>query len=207
MQDRSARGRRQSARRPAHGGVKLARSPFERRCALPIGHHRHHGLLLQKTFRSRPLTVRPRHGFQLRHRRAAQRRQVDPVQRDPRYRGGRGRELSVLHDRTQHWRVPVPDRRLDRVAKSRARQEVVPTQLEVVDIAGLVRGASRGEGLGNRFLGAIREVDAILHVLRCFEGGDVAHVEGAVDPMRDLELVETELLLADLAALERRSKG
>jgi ribosome-binding ATPase len=83
----------------------------------------------------------------------------------------------------------------------------VPTQLEVVDIAGLVRGASRGEGLGNRFLAAIREVDAILHLLRCFAGGDVAHVEGTVDPVRDIELVETELLLADLASLERRTEG
>jgi hypothetical protein len=104
-------------------------------------------------------------------------------------------------------RVPVPDLRLDQVAKVAGSPKVVPTQLEVVDIAGLVRGASRGEGLGNRFLGAIREVDAILHVLRCFEGGDVAHVEGGVDPVRDLELVETELLLADLASLERRIEG
>ena len=85
--------------------------------------------------------------------------------------------------------------------------QVVPTQLEIVDIAGLVRGASRGEGLGNRFLGAIRAVDAILHVLRCFESDDVAHVEGSVDPLRDAELVETELLLADLASLERRVDG
>jgi GTP-binding protein YchF len=104
-------------------------------------------------------------------------------------------------------RVPVPDARLDRVAAVAGSPKVVPTQLEVVDIAGLVRGASRGEGLGNRFLGAIREVDAILHVLRCFEDGEVAHVEGSVDPVRDLELVETELLLADIAALERRVEG
>jgi ribosome-binding ATPase len=104
-------------------------------------------------------------------------------------------------------RVPVPDPRLDRVAAVAGSAKVAPTQLEVVDIAGLVRGASRGEGLGNRFLGAIREVDAILHVLRCFENGEVAHVEGSVDPVRDLELVETELLLADIAALERRVEG
>jgi GTP-binding protein YchF len=104
-------------------------------------------------------------------------------------------------------RVPVPDPRLDRVAEVAGSAKVVPTQLEVVDIAGLVRGASRGEGLGNRFLGAIREVDAILHVLRCFEDGEVAHVEGSVDPVRDLELVETELLLADIASLERRIDG
>jgi ribosome-binding ATPase len=104
-------------------------------------------------------------------------------------------------------RVPVPDPRLERVAEVAGSAKVVPTQLEVVDIAGLVRGASRGEGLGNRFLGAIREVDAILHVVRCFEDGEVAHVEGAVDPVRDIELVETELLLADIASLERRIEG
>jgi hypothetical protein len=104
-------------------------------------------------------------------------------------------------------RVPVPDARLEQVAQVAGSPKTVPTQLEVVDIAGLVRGASRGEGLGNRFLGAIREVDAILHLLRCFESGDVAHVEGAVDPVRDIELVETELLLADIASLERRIDG
>jgi GTP-binding protein YchF len=104
-------------------------------------------------------------------------------------------------------RVPVPDPRLDTVARIARSAQVVPTQLEIVDIAGLVRGASRGEGLGNRFLGAIRSVDALLHVLRCFESDDVAHVEGDVDPVRDAELVETELLLADLASLERRIDG
>ena len=104
-------------------------------------------------------------------------------------------------------RVPVPDARLAEVARIARSAQVVPTQLEIVDIAGLVRGASRGEGLGNRFLGAIRAVDAILHVVRCFESADVAHVEGSVDPVRDAELVETELLLADLAALERRTEG
>jgi ribosome-binding ATPase len=104
-------------------------------------------------------------------------------------------------------RVPVPDPRLEVVARIAGSPQVVPTQLEVVDIAGLVRGASRGEGLGNRFLGAIRAVDAVLHVLRCFASDDVAHVEGSVDPLRDAELVETELLLADLASLERRVDG
>jgi ribosome-binding ATPase len=104
-------------------------------------------------------------------------------------------------------RVPVPDPRLDVLARIAGSERVVPTQLEVVDIAGLVRGASRGEGLGNRFLGAIREVDAILHVLRCFESADVSHVEGTVDPVRDAELVETELLLADIESLERRLEG
>jgi GTP-binding protein YchF len=104
-------------------------------------------------------------------------------------------------------RVPVPDPRLEVIARIAGSAKITPTQLEVVDIAGLVRGASRGEGLGNRFLGAIREVDAVLHVLRCFTDDEIAHVEGAIDPVRDAELVETELLLADLGALERRVEG
>src|SRR5271168_3453307 len=101
-------------------------------------------------------------------------------------------------------RVAVPDARLDVLAKLAESQKIIPTQLEFVDIAGLVRGASRGEGLGNKFLAHIREVDAIIHVLRCFEDGDVTHVEGSVDPIRDAETVETELMLADLDSLERR---
>jgi len=101
-------------------------------------------------------------------------------------------------------RVAVPDARLDVLAKLGKSAKIVATQLEFVDIAGLVRGASRGEGLGNQFLGHIREVDAIAHVLRCFESGDVTHVEGSVDPIRDAETVETELLLADLDSLEKR---
>jgi GTP-binding protein YchF len=101
-------------------------------------------------------------------------------------------------------RVAVPDSRIEVCAKLAKSAKVVPTQLEFVDIAGLVRGASRGEGLGNQFLGHIREVDAIAHVLRCFEDGNVTHVEGSIDPIRDAETVETELLLADLESLERR---
>jgi GTP-binding protein YchF len=104
-------------------------------------------------------------------------------------------------------RVPVPDPRLEVLGRIAGSAEIIPTQLEIKDIAGLVKGASRGEGLGNRFLGAIREVDAILHVLRCFEDPDVVHVEGTVDPLRDAELVETELLLADLESLERQREG
>ncbi len=104
-------------------------------------------------------------------------------------------------------RVPVPDERLDLLARIAKSASVIPTQLEVIDIAGLVRGASKGEGLGNRFLASIREVDAILEVLRCFEDDDVTHVEGKVDPLRDLELIETELMLADLASLEKRADG
>src|SRR5229473_569099 len=101
-------------------------------------------------------------------------------------------------------RVAVPDERLEICAKLAKSAKIVPTQLEFVDIAGLVRGASRGEGLGNQFLGHIRAVDAIAHVLRCFEDGKVTHVEGSIDPIRDAETVETELLLADLDNLERR---
>lgn len=101
-------------------------------------------------------------------------------------------------------RVAVPDPRLQQIAKIAASAQVIETQLEFVDIAGLVRGASTGEGLGNQFLGNIREVDAIVHVLRCFEGGDVTHVEGRVDPVADAETVETELMLADLESLEKR---
>jgi len=101
-------------------------------------------------------------------------------------------------------RVAVPDPRLDKLAGIAESAKIVATQLEFVDIAGLVKGASKGEGLGNQFLGNIREVDAIAHVLRCFENGDVTHVSGTVDPVRDAEIVETELMLADLDSLEKR---
>ena len=101
-------------------------------------------------------------------------------------------------------RVAVPDPRLDTLARIGKSAKTVPTSLEFVDIAGLVRGASKGEGLGNQFLANIREVDAIVHVLRCFEDADVTHVEGSVDPIRDAETVETELMLADLDSLEKR---
>ena len=101
-------------------------------------------------------------------------------------------------------RVAVPDDRLDKIAAIAKSAQEIETQIEFVDIAGLVRGASQGEGLGNQFLANIREVDAIVHVLRCFEGGDVTHVEGRVDPIADADTVETELMLADLDSLERR---
>ena len=101
--------------------------------------------------------------------------------------------------------VAVPDPRLDDLARIAASKEIVPTRLTFVDIAGLVRGASKGEGLGNQFLANIREVDAIAHVVRCFEDGDVTHVEGKVDPAADIETIETELMLADLDSLERRA--
>ena len=101
-------------------------------------------------------------------------------------------------------RVNVPDPRLHELAKIANSKEIIPTQLEFVDIAGLVKGANKGEGLGNKFLSHIREVDAIIHVLRCFEDNDITHVEGSVDPIRDAEIVETELILADLDSVEKR---
>src|ERR1700746_3640188 len=103
--------------------------------------------------------------------------------------------------------VAVPDPRLDSLARLAKSAQIIPTRLGLVDIAGLVRGASKGEGLGNQFLGNIREVDAIAHVVRCFENGDITHVEGRIDPVADIETVETELMLADLESLERRTEG
>ena len=100
--------------------------------------------------------------------------------------------------------IAVPDPRLDELARLAKSAAIVPTRIAFVDIAGLVRGASKGEGLGNQFLANIREVDAIIHVVRCFEGGDVTHIEGRIDPVADIETVETELMLADLESLEKR---
>ena len=104
-------------------------------------------------------------------------------------------------------RVGVPDERLTKISAITDSAKIIPTQLEFVDIAGLVRGASKGEGLGNQFLANIREVDAIIHVLRCFEDDNITHVEGRIDPIGDAETVETELMLADLDSLERREKA
>lgn len=101
-------------------------------------------------------------------------------------------------------RVPVPDPRLAALAEVVNSAKVIATQIEFVDIAGLVRGASGGEGLGNKFLGHIREVDAIIHVVRCYESSDVTHVDGSIDPIRDIETIDTELLLADLDVMDRR---
>jgi GTP-binding protein YchF len=100
--------------------------------------------------------------------------------------------------------VAVPDPRLKKLAAAGKSKEIIPTRISFVDIAGLVRGASKGEGLGNQFLANIREVDAIVHVLRCFEDDDITHVEGKIDPVADAETVETELMLSDLESLERR---
>lgn len=100
--------------------------------------------------------------------------------------------------------VAVPDERLNVLAKMYSPEKLTPTAIEFVDIAGLVRGASRGEGLGNKFLSHIREVDAIVHVVRCFEDGDIVHVDGSVDPARDMETINLELIFADLETIERR---
>ena len=103
--------------------------------------------------------------------------------------------------------VAVPDARLDKLAEIAGSRQIIPTRMTFVDIAGLVKGASKGEGLGNQFLANIREVDAIAHVLRCFEDGDVTHVEGRVDPVADAETIETELMLADIESIEKRMQN
>ncbi|WP_322200645.1 redox-regulated ATPase YchF [Acutalibacter intestini] len=100
--------------------------------------------------------------------------------------------------------VAVPDRRLDTLAEMYQPEKFTPATIEFVDIAGLVRGASKGEGLGNKFLSNIREVDAVVHVVRCFEDGDIIHVEGSIDPARDIETIDVELLLSDIEVLDRR---
>ena len=103
--------------------------------------------------------------------------------------------------------VAMPDKRLDMLANIADSKQIIPTRMTFVDIAGLVRGASKGEGLGNQFLANIREVDAIAHVLRCFEDGDITHVEGRVDPVSDAETIEIELMLADIDSIEKRLQG
>jgi ribosome-binding ATPase len=103
--------------------------------------------------------------------------------------------------------VAVPDARLEKLAKIASSKEIIPTRLTFVDIAGLVRGASKGEGLGNQFLATIRECDAIAHIVRCFEDSDITHVEGKIAPLDDIETIETELMLADLESLEKRASA
>src|SRR4028118_1785907 len=102
--------------------------------------------------------------------------------------------------------VTVPDHRLDVLAKISGSQKLIPAAIEFVDIAGLVKDASKGEGLGNQFLANIRETDAIVQVVRCFEDGDIHHVSGTVDPVRDIEVINTELILADMASLQKRAE-
>jgi len=103
--------------------------------------------------------------------------------------------------------VAVPDARLDKLAAIAGSKQIIPTRMTFVDIAGLVKGASKGEGLGNQFLANIRETDAIAHVLRCFEDGDVTHVEDRVNPVEDAEIIETELMIADMESIEKRLQG
>jgi len=100
--------------------------------------------------------------------------------------------------------VAVPDERLKKLSELAKSQKVIPAQMQFVDIAGLVSGASKGEGLGNKFLSHIREVDAVVHVLRCFEDDEITHVENGIDPLRDAEIIETELMLADLESLDKQ---
>lgn len=104
-------------------------------------------------------------------------------------------------------RVIVPDSTLHNLADVAKSQKIIPTQLEIVDIAGLVRGASAGEGLGNKFLGNILGVDAIIHVVRCFENDDIVHVNGKIDPLSDIETIETELMLADMESMDKQIKN
>lgn len=104
-------------------------------------------------------------------------------------------------------KVAVPDDRLDKIASIASSAKIIPAQLEFVDIAGLVKGASKGEGLGNQFLANIRETDAIIYVLRCFENEDITHVDGSIDPLRDAETIESELMIADLESVERQVKN
>ncbi|MGB1752980.1 MAG: GTPase, partial [Paracoccaceae bacterium] len=103
--------------------------------------------------------------------------------------------------------VAVPDARLKKLSDIASSKQIIPTRMTFVDIAGLVKGASKGEGLGNQFLANIREVDAVAHVLRCFEDDDVTHVEGRVDPISDAQTIETELMLADIESIEKRLQG
>ena len=103
--------------------------------------------------------------------------------------------------------VAMPEPRLEVLAKIAGSKEIIPTRMNFVDIAGLVKGASKGEGLGNQFLATIREVDAVAYVLRCFEDGDITHVSGKIDPLADFEVVETELMLADMDSLEKRKQN
>ena len=101
--------------------------------------------------------------------------------------------------------ITVPDERLNKLADIVEPENVQPTTIDIVDIAGLVKGASKGEGLGNKFLGNIRETDAIIHVLRCFDDGNIVHVDGSIDPVRDKETIDYELILKDLEAVDRKS--
>ena len=143
-------------------------------------------------------------GLQVRHRRAAECRQVDALQRVDQTASAQAANYPFCTIEPNVGEVAMPEPRLDKLAAIAKSKEIIPTRMNFVDIAGLVRGASKGEGLGNQFLANIRECDAIAYVVRCFENDDITHVEGRIDPIADLETVETELMLADLDSLEKR---
>ncbi len=140
----------------------------------------------------------------MRYRRAAECRQVHSFQRPDQDGGSQAANYPFCTIEPNTGEVAVPDPRMKKLADIAGSKEIIPTRISFVDIAGLVRGASKGEGLGNKFLANIREVDAVVHVLRCFEDDDITHVEGKIDPVGDADTIETELMLADLESLERR---
>src|SRR6188768_2427543 len=142
------------------------------------------------------------HGYQMRHRRSAQCRQIDSLQRADQS-GHRCGQFPVLHHRAECRRGPGAGLAPEPAGRNREAAESAATAVEFVDIAGLVAGAASGEGLGNKFLAHIREVDAITHVVRCFENADVIHVNNKVDPLSDIDTIDTELALADLDSVEK----
>ena len=141
------------------------------------------------------------YGTRSRNRRSSQCRQEHPLQR-PHRGGALAANYPFATIEPNVGVVAVPDDRLKIINQFQKTEKIVPASLRVVDIAGIVRGASTGEGLGNKFLSHIREVDAILHIVRCFAGTDVIHVEGTVDPLRDIDTIDTELALADLETVD-----
>ena len=142
----------------------------------------------------------------MRYRRAAECRQVHSLQRADQDGAAQAANYPFCTIEPNTGEVAVPDPRMRTLADIAKSKELIPTRISFVDIAGLVRGASKGEGLGNQFLANIREVDAVVHVLRCFEDDDITHVEGRINPVADAETIETELMLADLESLERRTE-
>ena len=141
--------------------------------------------------------------MKLRYRRSAERRQEHTFQRHHNA-GAQSANYAFCTIEPNVGVVAVPDERLDKLAEMYHPDKITPATIEFVDIAGLVRGASRGEGLGNKFLSHIREVDAIIHVVRCFEDDDIVHVDATIDPKRDIETINLELILSDLEMVERR---
>ncbi|VFU10385.1 putative GTP-binding protein [Methylocella tundrae] len=157
------------------------------------------------TFLRSRFSTSTKNGFQMRDRWLAECRQVDPLFNAlTQTAAAQAANYPFCTIEPNVGDVAVPDERIEKLAKIAGSKEIIPTRLTFVDIAGLVRGASKGEGLGNQFLANIRECDAIAHVVRCFEDTDITHVEGKIAPVDDIETIETELMLADLESLERR---